>query len=433
MSVGQTSNKLGTLSQAARSAFEDKLNRVGVALSHRALFASGSQHSRPRSTDGKILVYREATKSMSSIHRVSILLALSFGSLAMAQAPSSFPPPSAALADAKHKAGKSGVQLGPGNTITIQSGVGTPTTINVIAFSKDGRLLAAGKDFGRVAVFDVPNHQFLTAFETGQGIVTAVAISPDGQMLATAGQGDNFSLKLWHIPDGKLIRTYNLFNSYLHTVSFSPDGTWMVVADNASTTHVLEVSSGKQRAELTGMYPPLISPRGDVLMAASKDTFTLWNTADWTRQRTLPRLPAYAIPLALDPETDTFIVTAAGSFRLLRLSTGEVLPTLPRPELPKFNASAGGFAAFRTGSPFVFGHSDDRLWVWNRETGETCVSGMMYSESGALSPDGTVLAGAKDNSIMAKSRSGDGVWIWDTAQLTSKCSSLAADKPSIDK
>jgi WD40 repeat protein len=370
---------------------------------------------------------------MSSIQRVSVFLAICCGSHALAQAPSSFPQPGAVLADAKHKEGKSGVQLGPGNTLTIQSGVGTPTTVNVIAFSKDGRLLAAGKDFGRVAVFDVPSRKFLAAFETGQGIVTAVAISPDGQMLATAGQGDNFNLKLWHIPDGKLVRTYSLFNSYLHTISFSPDGTWMVAADNTSTTHVLEVPSGKQRAELTGMYAPLISPRGDVLMAASRDSFTVWNTADWTKQRTLPRLPTYAIPLALDPETDTFIVTAAGNFRILRLSTGEVLPSSPRPELPKFNASAGGFAAFRTGSPFIFGHSDDRLWAWNRDTGETCVSGMMYSESGALSPDGTILAGAKDNSIMAQTRSGDGIWIWDTNQLASSCFNLAANKPSINK
>jgi WD40 repeat protein len=370
---------------------------------------------------------------MYSIEKFLLLIALCFGPQVVAQSPSAFAPPGTVLADAKHKEGKSGVQLGPGNTLTIQSGVGIPTTINVLAFSKDGRLLAAGKDFGRVVVFDVSNRKFLTALDTGQGIVTAVAISPDGQMLATGGQGDNFSLKLWHIPDGKLVRTYSFFGGYLHTIAFSPDGTWMVGADNTTTTHVLEISSGKQRAELTGMYAPLLSPRGDVLMTASKDNFTLWSTADWTKQRTLPRSPASAIPLALDPEADTFVITSAGSFRILRLSTGELLPGLPRPELPKFNASAGGFAAFRTGGPLLFGHSDDRLWAWNRETGETCVSGMMYSESGALSPDGTLLAGAKDNSIMAQTRSGDGVWIWNTNQLASSCFSSVADRSAPKK
>jgi WD40 repeat protein len=365
---------------------------------------------------------------MISIKTSSLLLALFFGSKAVAQSSSGFPPPTTVLADAKHKSSKSGVQLGPGNTLTIQSGVGTPTTINALSFSKDGKLLAAGKDFGRVIVFDIPNRKFFTAIDTGQGIVTAVAISPDGQLLASGGQGDNFSLKLWHLPDGKLIRTYSLFGGYPHTVIFSPDGTLLVAADNTATTHVLEVSSGKQKAELTGMYAPLLSPNGDVLMTASKDTFTLWSTADWTRQRTLPRSPAYAIPLALDPQTDAFVVTSTGGFRLLRLSTGEMIPTFPRQELPKFNASAGGFAAFRSGTPLLFGHSDDRLWVWNRETGETCTSDLMYSESGALSPDGTLLTGAKDNSIMAQTRAGDGIWMWDTNQLASSCFKSPAKK-----
>ena len=117
----------------------------------------------------------------------------------LAQSAASFPPPDAMMVDAKHKEPKSGVQVGTENTISIQSGVGTPTTINVLAFSRDSRLIAAGKDFGRIVVWDVGSRQFLSAVETGQGIVHAVAFSADGQLLATAGEGDQFSLKLWHL------------------------------------------------------------------------------------------------------------------------------------------------------------------------------------------------------------------------------------------
>src|SRR5712691_6490507 len=109
---------------------------------------------------------------------------------------SKFTPPEVMLRDAKHKEPKSGVQIGPGNTITIQSGVGTPTTINVLSFGKNGALLAAGKDFGRVVVWDVANKKFLCAVETGQGIVHAVAISPDGQTLASfCGESQNNRIK----------------------------------------------------------------------------------------------------------------------------------------------------------------------------------------------------------------------------------------------
>jgi len=341
-----------------------------------------------------------------------------------AQSVASFPPPDTILTDVKHKEPKSGVHVGPGNALTIQSGVGTPTTINVLAFSKDERLLAAGKDFGRVVVWDVRNRKFLCAVDTGQGIVHAVALSADGQMMATGGDGDRFSLKLWHLPDGKLVRTYNYFNGYVRSAAFNPVGTWIVVSDNAGVTHVLDVATDKQLTELKDMYAPLLSPQGDVLMTVSKSNFTLWSTSEWMQKRTLTRAPAYAIPLALNPESDSFIITSSGIFRLLRLSTGEPLSNSPNPELPKFNSAAGGFAAFGVNN-IVFGHSDDRLWVWNTGTAQTCVSDLMYSESGSLSPDGTLLAGAKDNSILAQTKSGEGVWIWDTTKLIAKCLSVS--------
>jgi WD40 repeat protein len=338
----------------------------------------------------------------------------------VAQTAVSFPPPDTILTDVKHKVPKSGVRLGAEHTLTIQSGVGTPTTINVLAFSKDGKLLAAGKDFGRVIVWDLPSRKFLCAVDTGQGIVHAVAISADGQLMATGGQGDAFSLKLWHLPDGKLVRTYHNFIGYIRTAAFGPAGAWIVVSENGGAIHVLDIATDKQLAELKDTYSPLLSPQGDILMTVSKANFVLWSTSDWTQKRTLPRTPVYAMPLAFSPEADSFIITSSGVFRLLRLSTGEPLPSIPNPELPKFNGAAGGFAAFGNNN-LAFGHSDDRLWAWNISTDQTCVSDLMYSESGSLSQDGTILAGAKDNSILAQTRSGEGVWIWDTSKLAAKC------------
>jgi hypothetical protein len=69
----------------------------------------------------------------------------------------------------------------------------------------------------------------------------------------------------------------------------------------------------------------------------------------------------------------------------------------------------------------LFGHSDGRLWAWDSHTGQTCVSEVMYSESGSLNSNGSILAGAKDNSILAQGQSPDGVLIWDTKRLAEKC------------
>lgn len=351
-----------------------------------------------------------------------LVIFVGVASSVVAQSAKSFPSPETMLRDAKHKEPKSGVQFGPGNTLTIQQGVGTPTTINVLSFGKNGTLLAAGKDFGRVVVWDVVSKKFVCALDTGQGIVSATAISPDGQTIATAGEGDQFSLKLWRLPDGQLIKSYHPSEGYVRSTEFGPDGTWLVFSDNTVTTRVLDLTTGKQLLELRETHSPILSPDATILMVATKTEFGLWSTSDWTKLRSLPRSPVYAIPLALNPATDRFVVTSAGGFRLARLSTGEILPNSPVQPLPKFNEAAGGFASFDRRAPdFLFGHSEGRLWAWDTRNGQTCNSEVLYSESGALSPDGSLLAGAKDNSILAQSQSPDGVVLWDTEHLAARC------------
>jgi WD40 repeat protein len=352
-----------------------------------------------------------------------IALLFAAGPLVVQAQSSKFGPSEVMLRDAKHKEPKSGVQIGPGNTIAIQSGVGTPTTINVLSFGKNGALLAAGKDFGRVVVWDVTSKKFFCALDTGQGIVHAVAISPDGQILATAGEGDSFKLRLWHLPDGKLLKTYDSSAGFIHSIAFGPTGEWIVFAENSGPTKVIDLATGKVLLELKDTSFPILSTDGTVLMTTNKTELTIWKTSDWSKLRSLPRSPAYAVPLAVQPETDAFVYSCAGAFSLARLSTGEVLPTnQPSPPLPQFNLSAGGFAAVDTRAPDVlFGHSDGRLWLWDTKSGKTCTSEVLYSESGALSPDGTLLAGAKDNSIFAQGQSPDGVLLWDTQRLVQSC------------
>ncbi len=362
----------------------------------------------------------------------ALLVTLLFAArLLVIQAQSSqFGRPEVMLRDAKHKEPKSGVQIGPGNTITIHPGVGTPTSINVLSFGKNGTLLAAGKDFGRVVVWDVSTKKFLCAVDTGQGIVHAVAISPDGQTLVTAGEGDNYKLKLWHLPDGKPMKTYNSSAGFIHSLAFGPNGQWIVYAENIGPTKVLDLATGKVLLELKDTSFPILSTDGSVLMTANKTEFTIWKTSDWSKLRSLPRSPAYAVPLAVRPEADTFVYSFAGAFSLARLSTGELLPSDQPSPLPKFNASAGGFAAIDPHAPgLVFGHSDGRLWAWDTKSGKTCTSEVLYSESGALSPDGTLLAGAKDNSILAQGQSPDGVFLWDTQQLIQSCGFPAVTSP----
>jgi hypothetical protein len=107
----------------------------------------------------------------------------------------SFPPAASILYDAKHKEPKSGVQQ-QGNTIVIQQGVGMPTTINVIAFSRDAKLLVAGKDFGRVVIWDVPQRAVIRAKVSLAQSRSLLITSPLQPLEETESPTSNFGILL---------------------------------------------------------------------------------------------------------------------------------------------------------------------------------------------------------------------------------------------
>lgn len=337
-------------------------------------------------------------------------------------AQSALPPPNAMLFDGKHKEPKSGVEV-RGNMITIRSGVGTPTTVNVLAFSKDGKLLAAGKDFGRVALWNVPKRLFIGAIDTKQGIIRAVAISPDNQIIATAGQSDA-TVKLWRLSDRRLVKILKLENSSAQRLAFGPAANRLMIQENSGTIYVLNLDTGKDAIHLPGEWDPVLSTDGKALMTVDRDEVILRDTNDWKEEKKLPKLTKYEYPFALDTQSDMYIygdATDENSFVAVILSSGEPLPNPHMSKLPRLNLAAGGFAAIDPQSTLVFGHSDDRLWVWNTTTGKTCISSPLYSESGALSPDGKFVAAGIGNSILGKERVRPGVGIWEVDSIRKSC------------
>jgi WD40 repeat protein len=336
-----------------------------------------------------------------------------------------FPPPASILYDAKHKEPKSGVQK-QGNTIVIQQGVGTPTTINVIAFSRDAKLLVAGKDFGRVVIWDVAQRAVVRAIETNQGIVRAVAISPDNQFIATAGSTGESEIKLWRLADAKLVSRFEVGHPAVQRLLFARDGA-LLVAENNSVTYVLETASGSRIKDLPGEWAPTLSADGLSLMTVSPSEILIRSVGDWSEKRRFPKPTMYAYPLSFDVSSDSFIYgdsTKDISFFAVRLGTGDPLSKPGTAKLPKLNMSTGYFASFDPKSGVVFGHSEGRLWLWDFQAGKICASEILYSESGALSPDGSLLAGAIDNSFFAGNKVQPGIGLWPTDKLRAACGVL---------
>ena len=85
---------------------------------------------------------------------------------------------------------------------------------------------------GEIVLWDVAakEHRVLTGQAAPE--VWSVAISPNGQVLATGtGQSGSFEVQLWDVPTGKLLRTLAGHTASVWALAFSPDGRTLASAD----------------------------------------------------------------------------------------------------------------------------------------------------------------------------------------------------------
>ncbi len=106
----------------------------------------------------------------------------------------------------------------------------TDYTGEILAYSPTQPVIAvAGKGFGEILLLQ-PNGTVLQRICTGEGELSVLTFSPNGNILASAGASDD-TIKLWDmIPSdadyGLCLQTLTC-PSYVRAIAFSPDGTML--------------------------------------------------------------------------------------------------------------------------------------------------------------------------------------------------------------
>jgi WD40 repeat protein/HEAT repeat protein len=190
---------------------------------------------------------------------------------------------------------------------------GHPGYINDIAVANDGRFVVTACADRAARVFDLVQKKLVKELPRHQDIVWAVAISPDAKLAASAGGGDydgtqgrfvpgsrDYDIRLWDLATGQEVRRFRGHTDNVRALAFSPDGRRLLSAGYDKTVRLWHVASGRELATFDKhsewVQCVAFFPDGRRALSGGYDkTLQVW---------TLPPEPADLVRKLQDPAAD---------------------------------------------------------------------------------------------------------------------------------
>ncbi|HET6161408.1 MAG TPA: protein kinase [Dongiaceae bacterium] len=283
-----------------------------------------------------------------------------------------------------------------------------------LAFSPDGRWLAAGDDAGSVELWKLGAQQPPMMLSGHQQQVWALAFSPDGRRVLSGDRGG--AVRIWNTETGALEGSIDRHASAIWSISVSPDGTRFATASESGVqlwdmkTHALQNQSFHDTTRITRAA---WSPDGRHLAIASADArVRLWDVKADRMEREIIVDRDVVWSVAFSPD-GRLLAAASGdeTVTLWEVTTGAKFATLTG-----HSGGATDVAFLGDGASLVVVDRTGRLHFWDVLTGRQLIEPWQAHQDTswriAVHPDGVRFATAGDDGY---------VRVWDDLSVERAC------------
>lgn len=277
--------------------------------------------------------------------------------------------------------------------------------MNCLTFSSDGQVLAAGRNDGKIFLWDIDRLLFKRQRLSGHGEeITALAFSTNGKILASGGRDS--MIRLWDMETGKLLHILSGHSDTISSLYFTRDSQELVSVSKGNTCKVWEVRSGQELytstlpIDIGTSQTVVLSPDHYVAASLSRNnTITLWDTRTGRTLRMLTGHPIGSITsVSFSPNGHIIASSSNETVKLLDLSNGRTLRILEG-----HSNKIDAVAISPDGTLVASGSLDNTVKFWDAQTHQELKTLSGHSArvvAVAFSPDGnTVVSGSWDRTV----------------------------------